>query len=237
MTRLLLVPGFWLGAWAWDEVAAELRGYGNEVQALTLPGLDPTDNDRLDATLEQQAQAIIDAAEVMGPGDTVLVSHSGGGAAAYLATDLAPERFTRAIYVDSAPLPNGFVLNSDLDLAAREFPLPEWPALEADGSSLAGLDERMLARFRERAVSEPAAVAAAPLRLSDRGARRAIPTTVICSSFTADTVRALRDAGEVPMFAELTYIDAEYLDLPTGHWPMWSRPKELAELIHTVANR
>ena len=23
---IILVPGFWLGAWAWDEVAAALRG-------------------------------------------------------------------------------------------------------------------------------------------------------------------------------------------------------------------
>jgi hypothetical protein len=24
-------------------------------------------------------------------------------------------------------------------------------------------------------------------------------------------------------------------DLPTSHWPMWSRPKELAEIIGDVA--
>ncbi|MEU1962376.1 alpha/beta hydrolase [Nocardia sp. NPDC019304] len=234
-TRILLAPGFWLGAWAWDEVAPDLRRRGNEVVALTLPGLDETDPDRLSATLETQAQAVIDAVP---PGETVvLVAHSGGAAPAYLAIDRAPELFRRAIYVDSAPLPNGFVINSALDVAAREWTLPQWPELEAAGNSLAGLDEAALARFRKRAVPEPASVAAAPLRLSDSDARLSVPATVICSSMTADLVKKLRDNGEAPIFAELARIDAEYVDLPTGHWPMWSKPKELAELIHTIANR
>ncbi len=38
--RFVLVPGFWLGAWAWDPVAAPLRAAGAEVVALTLPGLE-----------------------------------------------------------------------------------------------------------------------------------------------------------------------------------------------------
>ncbi|MEU6190722.1 alpha/beta hydrolase [Nocardia sp. NPDC047038] len=234
-TRILLAPGFWLGAWAWDEVAPDLRRRGNEVVALTLPGLDEADPDRLSATLESQAQAIVDAVP---EGETVvLVAHSGGAAPAYLAIDRAPELFRRAIYVDSAPLPNGFVINSALDVAVREWILPEWPELEAAGNSLAGLDEAALTRFRERAVSEPTSVAAAPLRLSDSDARLAVPTTVICSSMTADVVEKLRDNGETPLFAELARIDAEYVDLPTGHWPMWSKPKELTELIHAIANR
>ncbi|MFX0574884.1 alpha/beta fold hydrolase [Nocardia nepalensis] len=235
MARILLIPGFWLGAWAWDDVADDLRARGDEVLALTLPGLDPCDDDRLDATLEMQAQAILDA---IAPDESVVVvAHSGGAGAAYLATDIAPKRFSRGIYVDAAPLPNGFILNSALDATIRELALPDWGQLEADGNSLTGLDEASLARFRERAVSEPAGVASAALRLSDSPARRAIPTTVICNSITADLVKQLRDAGQEPMFAELAQIDAEYLDLPTGHWPMWSRHKELSELIHTIANR
>ncbi|MFD0362293.1 alpha/beta fold hydrolase [Nocardia sp. GCM10030253] len=235
MARILLIPGFWLGAWAWDEVADDLRSRGNDVLALTLPGLDPADEDRLEATLEMQAQAVLDA---VAEGETaVLVSHSGGAAPAYLATDIATERFSRAIYVDTAPLPNGFILNSALDEAVRELALPDWDQMQADGNSLTGLDDSMLARFRERAVSEPAGVAGCPLALSDSDARLAIPTTVICNSITVDLVKQLRDAGEEPLFTELSRIDAEYVDLPTGHWPMWSKHKELAELIHTVANR
>ena len=36
----------------------------------------------------------------------------------------------------------------------------------------------------------------------------------------------------VPFLAALLdYDDVTYIDLPTGHWPMWSRPAQLAELI------
>jgi hypothetical protein len=35
VARFVLVPGFWLGAWAWDEVAAALREAGHDVEALT----------------------------------------------------------------------------------------------------------------------------------------------------------------------------------------------------------
>ncbi|WP_067995380.1 alpha/beta fold hydrolase [Nocardia pseudobrasiliensis] len=229
---ILLVPGFWLGAWAWDEVAGELRRRGDEVRALTLPGLDPADPGRLDVTLKQQADAIIDAA---GDEPAVLVSHSGGSAPAYLATDLAPQRFSRTIYVDSAPLPNGFVLVPQLPASARELPLPDWPELEAAGNSLVGLDEAALRHFREHAVSEPASIATAPLELSDSPARLHVPTTIICNSFSAELVQRLRDESSEPLFGELSRLPADYLDLPTGHWPMWSRPTELAELIHRIA--
>lgn len=222
-----------MGAWAWDEVAEELRGRGDEVLALTLPGLDAGDPDRLGATLETQAEGIVAAARA----GAVLVAHSGAGAAAYLATDLAPESFSRVIYADSAPLPDGLVLIPGLGDVA-EFPLPEtWEEVEASGNSLAGLDAAMLDRFRARAVSVPVGVAGGALKLSDSPARLGIPTTVICTSYPSELVRQLRDAGEQPIFRELRNIDAEYLDLPTGHWPMWSKPVELAELIHEIANR
>lgn len=235
MARILLIPGFWLGGWAWDTVAADLRAHGDDARPLTLPGLDLDDNDRLSATPEQQARAVIAAA---GTDESVArVAHSGGCVAAYLATDLAPERFSRVIYVDSAPVSDGFVLNPALDRSAPEYPLPEWSDLAGDGNSLDGLDAATLAVFRRRAVAEPTSVATAPLQLSARSDRYAIPTTVICCSITAEAVQAFRDTGEQPMFAELDRIDAEYIDLPTGHWPMWSRPHDLADLVHTAANR
>lgn len=235
MARILLVPGFWLGAWAWDEVATDLRQRGDDVTALTPLGVDPEDPDRLSVTLEQQAAGIIDA--VPAGEKTVLVVHSGAAVTGYLATDLAPERFERVIYIDSTPPAAGFAVNPGLDPALREWELPPWSELEEDEGTLDGLDEAMLATFRARAVSEPATLAAVPLKLSDRTERLSIPTTIVCNSFTAEVAKRFRDAGEELMFAELARINAEYLDLPTGHWPMFSKPAELAELIHTSANR
>jgi pimeloyl-ACP methyl ester carboxylesterase len=50
-TPIVLVPGFWLSAWAWDEVADALRADGHDVTAVTLPGLESADADRSSITL------------------------------------------------------------------------------------------------------------------------------------------------------------------------------------------
>ena len=39
MTTIVLVPGAWLGAAAWDAVSMRLEAAGHEVHPLTLPGL------------------------------------------------------------------------------------------------------------------------------------------------------------------------------------------------------
>ena len=64
---IVLVPGYWLGAWAWDEVAAALRADGHEVMALTLPGLESVDTDRSSITFADHVDAICDAVAAAGP--------------------------------------------------------------------------------------------------------------------------------------------------------------------------
>ncbi|GAE70634.1 possible esterase [Cutibacterium acnes JCM 18909] len=73
---ILLVPGYWLGAWAWDEVVDNLNAVKVLATALTLPGLDPEDTQRTTRTLDDQADAISAILDEMG-GDVVLVGHSG----------------------------------------------------------------------------------------------------------------------------------------------------------------
>src|SRR5205823_11226388 len=43
---IILIPGFWLDASSWDEVAPALEQAGHRVRALTLPGLESADADR-----------------------------------------------------------------------------------------------------------------------------------------------------------------------------------------------
>ena len=76
---IVLVPGFWLGAWAWDEVTEALRADGHDVNALTLPGLESPDTDRSGITMKDHVDAIVDAVEAAGA-PVVLAVHSGTGA-------------------------------------------------------------------------------------------------------------------------------------------------------------
>src|SRR6266550_540016 len=116
---IVLVPGFWLGAWAWDEVAAALRADGHEVTAVTLPGLESADTDRSRITFADHVDAIVNAVRAAGR-PVVLAVHSGAGAPGYAATDRIPEHIAAMVYVDTAPAKGAL----DPDFDAAEKPLP-----------------------------------------------------------------------------------------------------------------
>ena len=97
---IILVPGFWLGAWAWDEVAAALRADGHDVTAVTLPGLESADADRSTITLTDHVDAICNAVRAA-DGPVVLAVHSATGFAGYAASDRIPERIAAMVYVDT----------------------------------------------------------------------------------------------------------------------------------------
>ncbi len=227
---IVLVPGFWLGAWAWDEVAAVLRAAGHEVTPLTLPGLESRDADRSTITLTDHVDAICAAVEEAAA-PVVLAVHSGAGVSGYAASDRVPDQIAAMVYVDSGPATGAI----NPEFSEVEQPLPSWEELASDaGNSLEGLSEAQLERFRQRAVPEPgAALRDAPALTND--ARRDIPTTVICSSLPSEQIKAAVEQGYawVAGLAELRNVT--YVDLPTSHWPMWSRPDDLAAIIAGVA--
>jgi len=99
---IVLVPGFWLGAWAWDDVSAALRADGHDVTAVTLPGLESADADRSAITLSDHVDAICEVVAAAGA-PVVLAVHSGAGAAGYAASDRVPEQIAAMVYVDSGP--------------------------------------------------------------------------------------------------------------------------------------
>ena len=116
---IVLVPGFWLGAWAWDEVAAALRADGHDVTALTLPGLESADADRSAITMSDHVDAICEAVEAAGA-PVVLAVHSGAGAPGYAVTDRIPEQIAAMVYVDTGPAKGAL----DPEFDAVEHPLP-----------------------------------------------------------------------------------------------------------------
>src|SRR5438094_8408863 len=101
-TPIVLVPGFWLGGWAWDEVAAALRADGHDVTAVTLPGLESAGADRSAITFADHVDAICDAVTAAGR-PVVLAVHSGAGAPGYAVTDRIPDRIPAMVYVDTGP--------------------------------------------------------------------------------------------------------------------------------------
>lgn len=226
---IILVPGFWLGAWAWDEVADALRADGHDVTALTLPGLDSVDTDRSGISFADHVDAIVGAVEAA-PAPVVLAVHSAAGFSGYAASDRVPDRIAAMVYVDTAPGKGAL----DPDFADVEKPMV-WSEIE-EGENLDGLSDEQKATFRERAVPVPGSLMRESVELTN-DARRDIPSTLIATGFTGEQYQTY--AKEHPDWAFLAGIpelrDTAWVDLPTSHWPMWSRPQELAGIIGDVA--
>lgn len=230
-TQIVLVPGFWLGAWAWDDVAARLRERGYAVTALTPPGQGEDDDARAGVTPQDQADALLAALDP-GADRRVVVVHSGAAIAGTLAIDQRPDQVDHVVWVDTAPVTDGAVMNPDLD--SDTFPLEAAWDEEMEQGSMRGLTDDQLETFRARAVPQPGTVLSTAVSLSD-DRRLRVPGTVVCSSFPAEDFRSYAEQG-VPFLAALPQHTAlTYVDLPGGHWPMWSHPEELARVVADAA--
>jgi pimeloyl-ACP methyl ester carboxylesterase len=223
---IVLVPGFWLGAWAWDEVAGALREDGHDVTALTLPGLESADADRSGITLSDHVDAICEAVEAAAA-PVVLAVHSASGFSGYAASDRIPERIAAMVYVDTAP--GKGALDPELE---GDKPL-NWEEV-AEEENLDGLSEEQLETFRRRAVPVPGGVLREGVELTNE-ARREVPSTVICTGYTSEQYKDAAKEGYAWLAGLAELRDVTWVDLPTSHWPMWSRPRELAGIIGDVA--
>lgn len=226
-THAVLVPGWWLGGWAWELVEPDLRAAGITPHAITLPGLDTASTDHV--TFDDHVDTIIELVDRL-DGDVVLVGHSGGGAVVHAAADRRPGRIRRVIYVDTGPPTDGDALRPDVD---GDLPFPSDDELAAHDLSTEGLDDAALTQLRRRAVAHPGGVAGARIHLGDP-ARLEIPATVVCTSLPSEVLRQMLEQGHLT--SDLTQMrDVRYVDLPTGHWPMLSRPADLAAaLAHEI---
>jgi hypothetical protein len=231
--HVVLVPGFWLGAWAWDDVLALLRQRGVPALALTLPGLEADHPDRGAVSLDDHVRAIEEALALAQEGArTVLVAHSGAAAPATVAVDRHVDGVDHVVWVDTAPVVDGYAMNPDIE--GDEYPLSAQYDEELEQGSMAGLSEEQLEVFRRRAVPQPAGALREAVTLRD-DRRLDVPGTVVCTAFSAADYRSYAEDG-APFLAGLREHRALTLvDLPTGHWPMWSRPADLADIIATAA--
>ncbi|MCP3801658.1 alpha/beta hydrolase [Allokutzneria sp. A3M-2-11 16] len=220
MTTYVLVPGAWIGGWAYAEVADLLRAEGHEVHAVTLSGLDGG-GDAASIDLETH---IADVTAVIGDReDVVLVGHSYAGMVITGVADRVGERLAKLVYLDSAPFENG---ESMLDFSGPipnvddRFPFPSFEALSQD----AGIDKDTYDFLSTKAVGHPYGSYEQPLRISDK--EQAFERVVIA----CDDFRGLVATG-MPRFQQFVPPAWKRVDIDTGHWPMITTPKELAAIL------
>lgn len=230
---IILVPGFWLDASSWAQVTPPLTAAGHHVHPVTLPGLESADAPRAGVDLRSHIDAVVSIVDASDD-QVVLVGHSGGGAIIHGVVDARPHRVVRAIYVDSGPLGEGGVINDELPAEGDDIPLPPWELFSEE--DLVDLDDALRARFRQGAIPQPRGVAYDRQHLTNEQ-RYGVPATIIACEFPSAQLKEWIMEGH-PYVAELGRIeDVEYVDLPTGHWPQFTKPAELGRVILAAVDR
>ncbi len=223
----------------WQPVAAALRAAGHEVHAVTLTGVgERVHLARPDVDLETHVEDAANVLRYENLRDVMLVGHSYGAMVTTAVADGMPERIRQLVYVDSGPLPDGLAQQdfSDPEEQARnvalvsehgdgwKLPPPPWAALAADAPEV---DPAATATLEERSTPQPWATATTPLGLN--GAWEKLPRLGVLCSFTEAQARAM--ASVVPAMRHMDGEQWRYAELPTWHWPMVSRPEELAAIL------
>ncbi|MFF7365128.1 alpha/beta fold hydrolase [Streptomyces sp. NPDC008125] len=230
MTNYVLVAGAWLGGWAWDEVAEELRRGGHTVLPLTLSGL----AEKRDVPAGQQTHVrdVVDAVEHAGLTDVVLVGHSYSGIPVGQAAERIGDRLAHVVFVDSDVPSDGKAFASAPWAGQLGATITEhggfWPPLTAPECGGQGLTETQIQRFVDGATPHPGATLTEPAEL-----------TRPLGELPATYVKCLLDGAEPnDDVVELLKSDRwRLVEMETGHWPMFSQPGELARVLAEVPAR
>lgn len=223
---IVLIAGMWLDARAWEDVVPELERLGHRPHALTLPGQGDGD---ATAGLEDQVAAVVAAVDEA-DGPVLVVGHSAACALAWVAADARPEKVARVALVGGMPSADGETYFGFVEPVDGVVAFPGWEPFAGPDSD--DLPEDVRAAVAEVAVAVPAAVTQGVVRLHDER-RYHVPVTMVCPEYTPAEAREWVAAGDVPELARARHV--EYVDLDSGHWPMYSRPVELARLLADCA--
>jgi pimeloyl-ACP methyl ester carboxylesterase len=226
---VIMVPGLWLDGTSWEKVVPALEAAGHKAHALSLPGM-VAGADRSSITLRDHVDAVV--AEVdRCDGPVVIVGHSVGCGVCHAAVDARPDRVVRAVYIGGFPTADGDALADGFPVENGEIPLPDWSAFSEE--DLRDLDQEA---FRTRAIPSPELVVRGPQRLTDER-RYDVPVTAVATEYTSAQLQEWISQGMAPVREFARIRDVEYVDLPTGHWPQFTRPDDLGAAILAAVAR
>lgn len=248
MATYVLVPGAWIGAWAWDDVTRDLRARGHAVCPATLTGLgDRVHLARPEVDLETHVLDVVNLMAYADLSDVFLVGHSYAGAVITGVADRAPERLAALVYCDTGPLDDGESM-LEMNSPAGQAELRRTVEQEGDGwrlpfpgvdnlggASLRGLGPAERERMQRKATAQPFATWTTPLRLRRTGPPAYRRVLLVCDNAKQMLAMAREDPSRLPSVA--TGGGWEFRELDTGHWPMLSQPAELAAVLAELAEQ
>ncbi|MFI9386404.1 alpha/beta fold hydrolase [Kutzneria sp. NPDC052558] len=221
--ELVLAAGLWLdGSVVWNDVVSALEPLGHRAVPLTLPG---QGDGNAAATLDDQLAAVLSAVDSAAE-KPVVVGHSAACTLAWLAADARPDRIARVVLIGGFPTTGGRAYADFFEIRDGAMAFPGWTPFE--GPDTADLDQPTRDHLAATAIPVPAGVANGIVRYADER-RFDVPVTLVCPEFSPAQARKWIDAGEIPELATAKHV--ELVDIDSGHWPMVTRPAELARLL------
>jgi len=232
MARFVLVPGAWLGAWAWREVTPLLEKKGHAAYPVTLTGMgDRVHLARSDVGMETAIQDVLNVIKYNGLDDFVLVGHSFAGKVVAAVADRAHEKVSRVIYVDAFRPETTREPQAGFD-PSGEFgppgeggigiPLTE-EIIDRIGKDVVGPNRRWMLSM---ATPWLVKLAKDPIALS--GNYDASKERYVFCTLSGDPVDEI-------IAGKWGKLNGPYRVMETGHWPMITGPKELAEDMVSLA--
>ena len=222
---IILIAGLWLPASIWSDVTAELDALGHRPIALALPGVDDRS---ADASLDDQLAATLAAVDVAQR--PLVVGHSAACTLAWLVADRRPDAVAGVVMIGGFPAGHGSLYADFFPAVDGAMGFPGWGPFEGPDSD--DLDHDARARIESVAVPVPATVSTAMVELFD-DRRFGVSVVVVCPEFSPEQAQAWLAEGQIPELANAEHLS--FVDIDSGHWPMVTRPDELARLIDDAA--
>ncbi len=223
---IVLIAGLWLRQSVWAEVVDELGRRGHRAVPVALPGVD---DGTTTATLDDQESAVVtavDAAE-----RPLVVGHSAACTLAWLAADRRPDAVRGVVQIGGFPAADGETYSDFLPVVDGFMAFPGWEPFE--GPDAADLDAVQREHLASQAVAVPEGVARGTVHLGDER-RYDVPVVLVCPEYTPEQAKAWIDNGDVPELSQARRLT--FVDIDSGHWPMVTRPAELAGILHEAAS-
>lgn len=148
-----------------------------------------------------------------------------------MAADARPDRVAAVVLIGGFPGSDGELYAGFAEATQGWSVFPGWAPFE--GPDADDLDEQARTRFEARVVAVSEDVVRGVVRLTDER-RFEVPVVVVCPEFTPDQARTWIEQGEVPELAKARRV--EFVDIDSGHWPMFSAPDTLATILVDIAD-
>ncbi len=218
MTKFVLVPGAWLGGWAWKKVVPLLKKQGHEGYPITLTGM----GERIhlaskDVGIETAIQDVLNVVKYNDLDDFVLVGHSFAGKVVAAVADRASKRVRTLLCLDAfrpekVRTPQGS-FPDEWQVDGWKVPFTE-EILNSIGKDVQGVDREWML---SKATPLPVKYFRDPLTLSENfdSVKKAY---IFCTGGGDNVDEILKEK-----------LDGPAKVIESGHWPMITKPDELVE--------